>query len=152
MGIADVVRNPNMPVTTRSDDNTYDPDGMYECLMNVWGQFHKPIMITEWGVEDITTRNAAGILVDELRPRHQIDTYANLIHFSRRVPGGLFGALEWTQDRNWEWVEGCTPDAGLMSSTTSPAFVNPSLASPYSGGLLKVCPRSGGLHGMSRIR
>jgi beta-glucosidase len=115
MGVADVKRNPNLPVTTYPDDNTYDPDGMYECLMDLWGQFHKPIMITEWGVDDTTSRAPDGELVDQLRPRHQIDTYANLIHFSRRVPGALFGALQWTQEDDWEWVQGYEQKSGLIA-------------------------------------
>lgn len=113
-GVAEVVRDPALPVTTYPDDNTYDPDGVYETLMDLWGQFHLPIMITEYGPCDTTHRAPNGELVDELRPRYLIDFAADLHHAMDRGVEVL-GAMLWARTDNWEWTAGERPKFGLIS-------------------------------------
>lgn len=104
----------NVAGDTYPTDNTYDPDGMYETAMNLWGQFHLPILITENGVSDLSHRAPDGTLVDDLRPRYIIDHAAVMHHLiARGVP--IAGYLHWTDWDNWEWVEGWRPKFGLRS-------------------------------------
>jgi beta-glucosidase len=102
------------PQTTYPEDTTFDPDGLYEAAANVWGQFRKPIIITESGVPDTTTRAADGTLVDALRPRFLIDHAAVMRHLiDDGVP--VIGYMHWTDWDNWEWVAGWQPKFGLFS-------------------------------------
>lgn len=113
-GTVDMTAIRPTPETTYPADATYDPDGLYETAMNLWGQFRLPIMVTENGVPDLTERNRDGVLVDQLRPRFLIDTMAVMHHLLEAgVP--MLGYMHWTDWDNWEWAAGWRPKFGLFS-------------------------------------
>lgn len=93
------VANPSAPYS--------DPDGLYSVALNLYNQFHLPIMIAENGV-DIPEPDS-----QNLRGRAIVD-HLSVFHHLMRAGVPILGYLHWTDWDSPEWHDGWSQHYGLF--------------------------------------
>ncbi len=81
-----------------------DPGGLRRALINLWQEFHLPLLVTENGVADEH---------DELRPDYLVDHLRAAIE-ALSAGVDVRGYLMWTGFDNFEWLEGYSAHFGLI--------------------------------------
>ena len=89
-----------------------DPAALRRALLNLWTEFHLPILITENGVADEADELRAAFVTGHLR------AVAEAIAGGADVIAGgadVRGYLHWTGFDNFEWLEGYSARFGLVA-------------------------------------
>ena len=82
-----------------------DADAFQTTLLDLWQEFHLPMVITENGVSDEH---------DELRPQFIVD-YLAAVHGAISRGADIRGYMHWTAWDNFEWAHGYSQKFGLSS-------------------------------------
>ncbi len=80
------------------------PEAIYHILMETWGRYKLPIIITENGLADVADTRRGWFIFETLK----------WIHKAIEDGVDVFGYLHWSLLRNFEWAEGWTKDFGLV--------------------------------------
>ncbi len=84
---------------------TIDPEGLRRAIVNLWQEFHLPVLVTENGVADNH---------DELRSQFIVDHLTAVLD-AVAAGADVRGYLYWTAMDNFEWAEGYSKRFGLLA-------------------------------------